>query len=887
MLNFFQSGFYALTGHTPFEWQTRLFQEIIAGNWPERCDIPTGLGKTSVMTIWLLALVWKLQQGDITIPRRLVYIVDRRVVVDQATAEAEKLQAKIMDVNATGIPQQIRATLSAACLPASAANPFVISTLRGQFQDNQLWSHDPTRAAVIVGTVDMIGSRLLFSGYGLGKYPQSLQAGLLAQDTLIVLDEAHLCPSFDTLLSNVREYVEKHHLLRPFKVLFLTATGRNSNGRIFPLNTAAETPEAKKRLSSIKTLSFIQTHPASEKPADQKEAFYENVVAQVQDLAKRNQSIVVYVDTVEAILGLEEQLRIVGLKPLVLTGEMRGKERDEFVARNLAPFLGGHQQATQPSVLLTTSCGEVGIDLDGDHIVCDLVFLERMIQRFGRCNRFGTGAGEIRVVLIAEPKYDATLAALQSLPAFGNGFDASPQAVSALFHSGLHTAAFGPVPLTALLDASLLDDWALTSVPRHTKDATGVYQPDYLRPLPAFWLRGLTEEKNTEVHFCWRIDLEYAIDENDALQMAQALPVKPKEIANIAVYRVYRLLTAIQKANFNNPALDRIIAQLPDESWVAFTIADLLAKAKDEDGLCGWTLFLAANLGGLGGDGLPEYKHGTHGVTDVVDDTTFARYIITESNGQFSAQELKASGPTGPIHTFSSIGNWESRFRKKVPTVLEIIELNEQTHVNISGDPANSRERVIYCNLKDRDGRFAYKQVDMTLQEHLDAAERAAREIAQRLALSADLTQAMITAAANHDLGKDRAWWQRYVLGNLKYPALVLAKIKNSSNRNVTLNDYYRHEFGSLVDLQKQQLTDGPTKELVFHLIAAHHGNARPHFESRQYAKMWKEGEKQKSELTALADEVRRRYVTLQQKYGWWVLAYLEALIKCSDIQAS
>jgi hypothetical protein len=51
--------------------------------------MPTGLGKTSVMAIWLLALAEQARRGPefVKLPRRLIWVVDRRVVVDQATRE--------------------------------------------------------------------------------------------------------------------------------------------------------------------------------------------------------------------------------------------------------------------------------------------------------------------------------------------------------------------------------------------------------------------------------------------------------------------------------------------------------------------------------------------------------------------------------------------------------------------------------------------------------------------------------------------------------------------------------------------------------------------------------------------------------------------------------
>jgi hypothetical protein len=40
-------------------------------------------------------------------------------------------------------------------------------------------------------------------------------------------------------------------------------------------------------------------------------------------------------------------------------------------------------------------------------------------------------------------------------------------------------------------------------------------------------------------------------------------------------------------------------------------------------------------------------------------------------------------------------------------------------------------------------------------------------------------------------------------------------------------------------------------------------------------------------ELRQAASAAAERFVRLQRKFGWWTLAYLEALVKCSDIIAS
>jgi CRISPR-associated endonuclease/helicase Cas3 len=83
----FIAEFRALTGFQPFHWQARLYERLARGDLPLTLDLPTRLGKISVMAIWLIA-----RAHGAELPRRLVHVVDPRAVVDQATAEAEKLR---------------------------------------------------------------------------------------------------------------------------------------------------------------------------------------------------------------------------------------------------------------------------------------------------------------------------------------------------------------------------------------------------------------------------------------------------------------------------------------------------------------------------------------------------------------------------------------------------------------------------------------------------------------------------------------------------------------------------------------------------------------------------------------------------------------------------
>src|SRR5690606_33460602 len=96
------------------------------------------------------------------------------------------------------------------------------------------------------------------------------------------------------------------------------------------------------------------------------------------------------------------------------------------------------------------SAGEVGVDLDADHMVCDLVAWERLVQRFGRVNRRGGRSARILIIDegFPEPKkagsptpeeaaqrqrYSAVRRLLEQLPEHSSGsWLVSPEALRLL-----------------------------------------------------------------------------------------------------------------------------------------------------------------------------------------------------------------------------------------------------------------------------------------------------------------------------------------------------------------------------------------------------------------------------------------------------------------------
>ena len=163
---YFRTIYPALTGHPePFFWQVDLFRRMCDSEIPSEAVLPTGCGKTSAMAIWLLALAWQARNGpqNLSLPRRLVWVVNRRVVVDQATREAEEIRARLNDQS---LP--VVAPVREALRSLSGGDGLIgVSTLRGQFADNAEWRANPARPAIIVSVrpnPSLTSSGFLFPG---------------------------------------------------------------------------------------------------------------------------------------------------------------------------------------------------------------------------------------------------------------------------------------------------------------------------------------------------------------------------------------------------------------------------------------------------------------------------------------------------------------------------------------------------------------------------------------------------------------------------------------------------------------------------------------------------------------------------------------------------
>lgn len=919
-----------------FPWQEKLLLRLL-GDFGHRLslDVPTGLGKTSVIAAWLTALA-----KGASLPRRLVYVVDRRAVVDQATREAERLRAWI------AMEPSVRNAIG-----VEEGEQLPISTLRGQFADNGQWLGDPSGPSIVVGTVDMVGSRLLFEGYGVSRKMRPYHAGLLGVDSLFVVDESHLVPPFEALLERVvepatelRGTADCEDAIPRSVLLTLSATGRAISGDFVRIDeTDLAHRIAGKRLRATKRLSLVE--PQND----------DSLVKRLSDTAWRlskeataSKRIIVFCNSRDHAMKVDQEInklangdkkqdipkREIATQLFVGARRVRERQNVERWLEDHGFLAGAESQVSIPSFVFSTSAGEVGVDLDADHMVGDLVAYERMVQRFGRVNRRGNGEAEIHVLLECDkpdakekaalkkatakskrqrnatehqlvrkfsdaPKYRAALEALPTV-AGTDSRDASPEALRQLKIRAESDESLAEVlsdattntPLRPELTRPILDSWSLTSLDKHTAS-----------PFVSPWLRGwVNDEPQTTIvwrkylptvsHQCSQRQIEeffeaapvhltekletdsdsvfkWLLKRVEIIDKLRSKPPKSKsqeEIDSLPKNHEFVAVVLNRKGEFREAL--RLSQLRFDNKAAKATIARLLFNA---------TLVVDSRIGGLsiseGSAGLLDPTAPATSQADAADAMEPSDWI--KPSGTQSQRVAPIPGFRVILHSLSDsetespdmdLNDWKECFRMPVVTVDE----DEPSNVLIVKKyrrTATSEESRSTIGEKG-------------LKSHLLETEAEVNRLTVRLELPDDLRLVFAIAARNHDCGKDCERWQNAFSAPEK--GRPYAKTRGPFRNN--LLDGYRHEFGSLPHVEKDPDFAGLSDEhrdLALHLVAAHHGFARPGIRTDSC------DDAPPSALSERARDVALRFARLQNRWGPWGLAWLESILRAADHRAS
>ncbi len=149
-------------GRIPYPYQEKLAKQKIQSLL---IHVPTGAGKTAAA---ILAWLWNLKERPAQTPRRLLYCLPMRVLVEQTRDKA---------------CEWVR-NLKSTIWPELQVNSYTL--MGGELEED--WELYPEKQAILVGTQDMLLSRGLNRGYGMSRYRWPAHFALFHTDCLWVFD---------------------------------------------------------------------------------------------------------------------------------------------------------------------------------------------------------------------------------------------------------------------------------------------------------------------------------------------------------------------------------------------------------------------------------------------------------------------------------------------------------------------------------------------------------------------------------------------------------------------------------------------------------------------------------------------------------------------------
>ncbi len=410
------------SGRTPYRWQIRLMLYVAEhGYWPESIGAPTASGKTSVIDIhvFLNAMAGlSAKEGNEfsvlplqNIPRRLVLTVNRRSLVDDQFDEACALQNKMQtecDDDGLSVYREglgIRSTIDDGIKCGSMTPRMIAAELRGGVSPDREWRYYPQTCAVICATPDMFGSRLLFRGYGTSRTMRSMEAGLLAYDTVLIADEAHLSRQ---LLKTARQVARIENMadaplalqISPLQVVETTATPASEDvGNVISvLESDFLTDKTLEKRLNLPKPAVVNCNFENSK------AEVDEIVRQCFSLIQSNIKLDESNDANPSVLGcvlntVEKARRVANeLKKLcskdkierpidIYIGPMRAYDKKKIA--NKMRSLSELKPDAAPCCIIGTQTLEVGIDVDFANMVTEIAPGSALVQRAGRVNRRG------------------------------------------------------------------------------------------------------------------------------------------------------------------------------------------------------------------------------------------------------------------------------------------------------------------------------------------------------------------------------------------------------------------------------------------------------------------------------------------------------------------
>ena len=908
----FKAFFREVHGHEPFPWQIRLTEQVLSRcEWPNVIDLPTGVGKTAVLD----TAIFSLAARPDTSPRRVVFVIDRRIVVDQVYERAQLIRDRI-ESGGTDILQRVRDRLHAL----SDGESLGVAMLRGGVPLENEWTHRPDQPWVVVSTVDQFGSRLLFRGYGVTRRMRPVHAGLAGNDCLVILDEVHLSVPFAETLARIAKLKSKG-LPKRFHVVEMSATPNDTESERFSLDPTTDLEgceELRRRVEAAKEANLVTVRNHDALPKE--------VVKIVKSIGKPNtndmdHSVGVVVNRVRTARETHRALEEAGITAYLITGRMRPLDRVE-VLEEINPLVNPDcdQRSDGLTVVVATQAIEVGADFSFDTLITECASVGSLRQRFGRLDRRGAyfaWTGRAAQVWIIGPK--SVVASKKPDPIYGESARATWEEFERRCKKG--PVDVGPLSLRDFPNEATAANNKAPLLLKTYMDAWVQTHPEpIVQPSVEWFLHGIEEGRTPDVSIVWRWDRS-----EEALRL---VPPRQAEFLQVPIDAAKSWLSGgdeVDVADVAHESEDEdVTSTAPSKDWVRWQGFDkLLQHISVEQISPGDVLIVHPKRGGLNAG---TWDPSSEGLVDDLGDAAQMAYgrkatlRLDERLPHIDSPPKPSDEGEADTPTHERIMEWLNQWRDNkdqkpdwfTDAVNRLEGGFEYTAVGVDEERSDNgyyvlTERHSWTNkpvvdatmMDGSDEANSLIGTGVTLNRHLDGVGDRAASIAVRLGLSACLAEDLRLAGRLHDLGKvDRRFQEQLVGGDPVYLERLEEPLAKSLPWVRRIRSTMRHEVASIAMIESNPdvLSLANDGDLVLHLVGTHHGYGRPlppiiedaepntlSYTFDGYAM------EARSDLVAstLALDMADRFWRLIDRYGYYGLAWLEAILRLADHRQS
>lgn len=913
----FDAVFQEMHGHSPFPWQGRLARLLTGtGRWPEALDLPTGSGKTAAIDAALFHLALEADRGpERRAAVRIAFVVDRRIIVDEAAERAKRIADALAGASGDGPVGRMATRLRHL---SGDGPPLLVRSLRGGIPREHDWTRTPGQPTVFCSTIDQVGSRLLFRGYGVSNGMKPVHAGLLGSDCLFLLDEAHLAVPFAQTLKRIAAYRAPpwcEAVPGPWRFVTLSATPLDGIAAFRLEDDDRGHPVLARRLSAAKpaALRALKLN-AKDHPDGHAQAFAEVAWELFESDAVRTLAVVV--NRVALARRVFETLRTKAADSadvILLTGRTRGIDRDNLIEAYQERLKSGADAAGRPLLVVATQTIEAGADFDFDALVTQIAPLDALRQRFGRLNRMGRDIPAPAMILAAKDESGARA----DDPIYG---DRAKKTWDWLMKMAGKPEKKGADPMVDFgIDAFAVrlsenaDD--VGSLATEKPDAPILRPADMMllswtAPIPAvdpaisLFLHG-PKAGAADVQIVWRADLtEDTIDK--AGDILALVPPHGTETLSVPLWAARAWLRSANQEAAETADVEGIPAGPSEGEKPVFRHAFRWAgsDAPANGGISandlrpGDVIVVPAIYGGC--DAFGWNPTSNEPVMDLGDRRPASRRWIRRLHPELDPDiwdqigtavsrdsdltlaeriaALKSAGIGGEDCTL----RWAEGY---AGAVLVALRPNPSTLAAATED--------------DESGSLAGRRLE--LDRHGADVEAKAKAFALAAGLSSERAVDVTLAAQMHDLGKTDPRFQVWLRGGdrlmaavesgeplAKSPRLMSGRESQAARKAAGLPEQWRHEAQSVSRaIADPRFRTASDPELVLWLIGVHHGHGRPLFPHHDPRERPDNIGPQRLDFQFRGYDWPQMFERLKARYGSWELARMEAIVRLADHRAS